>query len=241
MSHYVVFELRRLSRDPKFVVLTVLVPAMLYLMIAALGVSAMPGMDAGRASSMIGMACYAVLMVTVTNGVNVSLDRNIGWVAQLRATPLRAAQMAIGKMISGLLLSLFAVIVIFLIGGVLQDIQLSPVRWVAIGAIIWLGSVPFALLGLGLGCLTSQTTAGPTVMAVVVGMSAIGGLWVPVQLFPGTLQHISSALPTTRWAHLGQGIVLGNGAPVTDLAVLLAWAVGFGLLAALGFRRGALR
>ncbi|WP_030373416.1 ABC transporter permease [Streptomyces rimosus] len=235
--HYIFFELGRLRRDPKFVVLTVAVPAMLYLLISTTGhKAATGGADAGV---MAGMACYGVLMVTITNGVNVTLDRNIGWIAQLRTTPLRAPQILIGKAVSGLLLSLLSLLAIFLIGGLAQGVELSGTQWLEIGAIIWLGSLPFALLGMALGFLTSPTTGGPAVMACVIGMSALGGLWIPTRLFPDTLQHISKALPTSRWAHLSQALLDGGASPLSDLLVLGGWTLGFALLAGFAFRRDA--
>ncbi|MEU9111211.1 ABC transporter permease [Streptomyces sp. NPDC048483] len=240
--HYIFFELGRLRRDPRFVVLTVAVPALLYLMVSTAGNRASSGAAGGAdAGVMAGMACYGVLMVTITNGVNVALDRNIGWIAQLRTTPLRAPQVLIGKTVSGLLLSLLSLLAIFLIGGLAQGVELSATQWLEIGAITWLGSLPFALLGMALGFLTSPTTSGPAVMACVIGMSALGGLWIPTRLFPDTLQHISRALPTSRWAHLSQALLDGGASPLSDLLVLGGWTLGFALLAGFAFRRDTAR
>lgn len=239
--HYLRFELRRLRRDPKFVVLTVAMPALLYLMLSTIGGPGAPGAGyAPDAVVMAGMACHGVLMVTITNGVNIALDRNIGWVPQLRTTPLRATQIVIGKGVSGLLLSLLSLLAVFLIGGSAHGIQLSAAQWLEIGAITWLGSLPFALLGMALGFLVSPTTSGPAVMACVIGMSALGGLWVPSRLFPASLQHVSKALPTHHWVHLSQALLEGGASPLSelsDLAVLGGWTVGFALLAGFAFRR----
>lgn len=237
--HYLLFELRRLRRDPKFVVLTVAMPALLYLMFSTVGGGpGAPGAGyAPDAVVMTGMACHGVLMVTLTNGVNVALDRNIGWLAQLRTTPLRATQIVIGKGGSGLLLSLLSLFAVFLIGGQVHGIQLSGTQWLEIGAITWLGSLPFALLAMALGFLVSPTTSGPAVMACVIGMSALGGLWIPVRLFPDSLQQVSKALPTNHWIHLSQALLEGGASPLSDLAVLGGWTAGFALLAGFAFRR----
>ncbi|MFG2530305.1 ABC transporter permease [Streptomyces sp. NPDC048516] len=238
--HYLLFELRRLRRDPKFVVLTVAMPALLYLMFSTIGGGRRGAPGAGYAPDavvMAGMACHGVLMVTITNGVNVALDRNIGWVAQLRTTPLSAAQSVIGKGVSGLLLSLLSLLAVFLIGGPLHGIQLSATQWLEIGAITWLGSLPFALLGMALGFLVSPTTSGPAVMGCVIGMSALGGLWVPARLFPDSLRHVSTALPTNHWVHLSQALLEGGASPLSDLAVLGGWTAGFALLAGFALRR----
>ncbi|MEU6329864.1 ABC transporter permease [Streptomyces sp. NPDC047049] len=240
--HYLRFELRRLRRDPKFVVLTVAMPALLYLMLSTVGGGpGAPGAGyAPDAVVMAGMACHGVLMVTVTNGVNIALDRNIGWVAQLRTTPLRATQIVLGKGVSGLLLSLLSLLAVFLIGGLAHGIPLSAAQWLEAGAITWLGSLPFALLGVALGFLVSPTTSGPAVMACVIGMSALGGLWVPARLFPESLQRVSEVLPTNHWVHLSQALLEGGASPLpglADLAVLGGWTVGFALLAGFAFRR----
>lgn len=242
MLHYLSFELNRLRRDPKFVLLTLLIPSALYLMISTIHIPGpMTNANQTNASAMIGMACYSVLMVTVTNGINIALDRSIGWVSQLRTTPLRAWAVVVGKLSSGLLLSSVAVGLMFLIGAFVQDVRLSPGLWVTAGAIVWGGSFIFGLLGFGLGYLASPTSGGPLVMATVVGLSILGGLWVPMSFFPDTVQHIAKALPTYRWAHLSQGLVLHQSNLVPDLLIFGAWTVGFGLFAVAAYRRGALK
>jgi ABC-2 type transport system permease protein len=74
---YLRFELRRLVREPRLFVVTVLMPVLTYVVFTGVGdVSGEPA----------GVAAAAALLV----GVGVAAERSAGW-RQLRLTPLRPA------------------------------------------------------------------------------------------------------------------------------------------------------
>ncbi|MFF2143605.1 ABC transporter permease [Kitasatospora sp. NPDC058190] len=239
MKHYFLFELQRLKRDPRFLVLTLLLPVALYLLFGTVG-GQPPGPEADRAHtlSMIGMACYAALMVTVTNGGNIAADRALGWTGLLRTTPLGARGVVLAKMASGLVLCLPSIVLVYVVGSYTQHLDLGFGTWLSIGVLTWIGSLPFAVLALSLGYASSPQSAGPTVMSTVLGLSALGGLWIPVDQFPDALKDVAKVLPTNRWASISQNIALGGDFHPSDVVVLLAWTAGFVLLARLCYRRG---
>jgi len=108
-----------------------------------------------------------------------------------------------------------------------------------IAALLWLGSVPFTLLGLGNGYrLTGQTT-GVANMACNLGLAVLGGLWFPVTLFPGWLRTLSGYTPTYRFAQLGTSVAAGHAPALGALAVLTLWLPAFGSYAVLSYRRSA--
>jgi ABC-2 type transport system permease protein len=71
-------------------------------------------------------------------------------------------------------------------------------------------------------------------------MVMLGGAWVPSFLFPDWVQKITVAVPT-RWAIDGLDAMtwrgLGMDAAVTAMAAQLAFALVFGVLAILKFKR----
>lgn len=105
--------------------------------------------------------------------------------------------------------------------------------------LLWLGSIPFTLLGLGNGYrLTAQTT-GVANMVCNLGLSVVGGLWFPLTLFPGWLQSLSAYTPTYRFAQLGTSVADGNAPALGAVVVLTAWLLAFGSYAVVSYRRSA--
>lgn len=237
MTSYFVFELRRLSRDPRFLTLTVLIPLGMYLLLGSIG---QDGASAAhtRTLEMTGMATYAGLMVTITNGGNIAADRALGWTAQLRTTPIGALGITVAKMASGLVLAAPTSGLVLLVGGLTKHVHLSPGTWIAVVAVTWLGSIPFALLGLAVGYVSTPVSAGPMVMACTLGLAALGGLWVPLSLLPHTLQRVGEAVPSGSWADITGRIAVGAPFHVTDVLIVLAWSVVFAFGAAVAYRRG---
>jgi ABC-2 type transport system permease protein len=122
-------------------------------------------------------------------------------------------------------------------GGLVNGVRLDAWQWAAIALLLWLGSIPFTLLGLGNGYgLTSQTT-GVANMACNLGLSVIGGLWFPISLFPGWLRAVSDYTPTNRFAELGTSVTDGHAPALGAIVVLTAWLLAFGSYAVLAYRR----
>lgn len=239
MFPYLGFELRRLSRDPRFLLLTTLIPLAMYLFFGSFEAHTQ-GREAmrGRTLEMVGMACYAGLMVTITNGGNIAADRALGWISQLRTTPIGVRGITLAKMASGLVLALPTIGVIYLMGGLVQHVQMSPAAWFGAVAVTWIGSMPFALLGLALGYISTPVSAGPMVMASTLSLAALGGLWIPVSVLPDTLRHIANVLPTSGWSDISERIALGDTFEPRDLARLVGWSVAFVFAARFAYRKG---
>lgn len=114
-------------------------------------------------------------------------------------------------------------------------------QWVAVTVALWLGALPFTLLGMGNGYrLTAQTT-GVVNVGCNLGLAVVGGLWFPVALLPGWLRTISAYTPTNRFAELGRAMTEGTAPGAAALAVLAGWTALFGTCAAISYRRSAQR
>jgi len=239
MTRYFVFELRRLSRDPRFLVLTTLIPLGMYLLLGSIAAEGRsPEAVRSRTLEMTGMAAYAGLMVTITNGGNIAADRALGWISQLRTTPIGARGITLAKMASGLVLAAPTSGLVLLVGALTKNVHLTPQAWAGVVAVTWLGSVPFALLGLAVGYVSTPVSAGPMVMACTLGLAALGGLWIPLALLPRSLQHIARIVPSGGWSDISGRIALGESFHVWDLVSLLGWAVAFAFAASVAYRRG---
>ncbi|MGW5418881.1 ABC transporter permease [Streptomyces sp. NPDC003943] len=236
ITAYVRLEVRRTLRDTGFAISSLGVPVMMYLLFTNLG-----GQDSSgyKAYAMVGMAAYGALGAALSLGSGVAEDKSIGWLRQLRITPMTPRQVVTGRALTGTVVVLPAIVAVLLAGGLVNGVRLDAWQWAVVAVALWAGSLPFTLLGLGNGYRLSAATTGVVNVACNLGLSVVGGLWFPVELFPHWLATISSYTPTNRFSELGRAVTEGTMPGAATVAILAAWAVLFGGYAAVSYRRSA--
>ncbi|KPI14035.1 hypothetical protein OK006_3474 [Actinobacteria bacterium OK006] len=236
MLDYLRLEVRRTLRDAGFVIGGIAMPVMMYLLFTNLG----DGSDGGwKTGSMIGMAAYGAVGSALNTGGGVAEDRVIGWLRQLRVTPMTPREVVLGRTLTGSVTVLPAIAAVLAAVGLVNGVRLEVWQWAAVAVLLWLGSIPFTLLGLGNGYrLTAQTT-GVANMVCNLGLSVVGGLWFPLTLFPGWLRSLSGFTPTNRIAQLGTSVADGDAPALGAVVVLTAWLLAFGSYAVVSYRRAA--
>lgn len=240
MIAFLRFELRRVARDPRLFLFTVLMPVVSYVVFTGVGD------NRGQAEGvpvptmlLVGLAAYGAVIGVLSIGVGVSVERTQGWLRQLRLTPLPASRVVAVKAFLATLTSIPPVLGVGLAGYLEHGVSLPASRWVGMVLAMWLGTVPFALLGLALGYGVKPQIAQPVSFLLFFILSAIGGLLVPTVAFPGWLRDLAGFLPTNRYGELGWAAAAGRLPSLSGTAILLAWTSAFGLLAALAYRRSA--
>ncbi|MEU3895541.1 ABC transporter permease [Streptomyces sp. NPDC045251] len=234
MRDYLRLEVRRTLRDPGFVVGGVAMPVLMYLLFTNLGDG---GTGGWKTAAMVGMAAYGAVGSALNTGGGVAEDRAIGWLRQLRVTPMRPHQVVMGRTLTASVTVLPAIAAVLAAGGLLNGVRLAAWQWAALALLLWLGSLPFTLLGLGNGYrLTGQTT-GVVNMVANLGLAVLGGLWFPLALFPEWLRTVSAYTPANRFAELGTSVATGHAPPPGAILVLAVWLLAFGTYAVLSYRR----
>ncbi|MFF0482016.1 ABC transporter permease [Streptomyces sp. NPDC004435] len=233
---YARLEIRRTVRDQAFVISTLGVPVLMYLLFTNLG-----GQDglASRTAAMVGMAAYGALGAALSLGGGVAEDKATGWLRQLRVTPMSPRRVVAGRALTGAVVVLPAIAAVLSAGLLVNGVRMEPLQWAAVALALWLGSLPFALLGLGNGYRLTPQSTGAVNVACNLGLAVVGGLWFPVSLFPGWLAALSSWTPTHRFAEVGTALAEGHPPPAAALLVLAAWTAVFGTYAAVSYRRSA--
>jgi ABC-2 type transport system permease protein len=233
MLAYIRLETRRTLRDPGFVIGGIAMPVLMYLLFTNIGQND----GSWKAASMVGMAAYGAVGSALNTGSAVAEDRAVGWLRQLRVTPMTPREVVTGRTLTGTVLP--AILAVLAAGGLVNGVRLALWQWAATALLLWLGSLPFTLLGLGNGYRLTGPATGVTNMLCGLGLSVLGGLWFPVSLFPGWLRAVSAYTPTHRFAQLGAAVTEGRAPGTGAIIVLTAWLGLFGSYAVLSYRRGA--
>jgi ABC-2 type transport system permease protein len=241
MLAYLKFELRRMYREPRLLVLTIAMPVILFLALSpSITHQAKNPQDAKDtlAYLMVAWAAYGALIGTFSSGVGVSVERAAGWLRQLRITPLPPPMVVVVKAIACSLVAIPAVLVLSLIG-VAKGVDFGSGNLALLVLAMWLGSIPFALVGLAVGFVLPPNLAQPASFLVSFSLAFAGGIFIPVNSMPDTMQKIVRWTPSYRFNQNGVDILQQHHQSATGWAIIAGWAIVFGALAALAYRRSA--
>jgi ABC-2 type transport system permease protein len=72
---------------------------------------------------------------------------------------------------------------------------------------------------------------------VGVVLAALGGLWVPVEVFPETMRTIAYGMPSYWYAEMGRNVAAGGAPSGQAVLVLAGFTTAFAVLAVLVARR----
>ena len=237
-ARYTLVSTRTTYRNLRFLVLTVALPLLLFLLYANVyqGQTTDSGISV-TAYLMVSMASFGCIGAAINTGARVATERQVGWNRQLRLTALPPRSYLAAKAMVSMLVTLPALILVFIAGATVGNVELSAVQWLATGVGVWLGLIPFAVLGLVIGFAGTVDSVQPISMLTYLGLSILGGLWFPVELFPAFLQAVAKVMPSYWLADLGRSVLSGDGVPLDAVLVLLAWTGVLGVLGAFAYSR----
>jgi ABC-2 type transport system permease protein len=230
-------EVRRLLRNRRTVVLTLVFPIVLFLLFRSnKRLVAVQSTELTAATTMIGVAVYGAMLAATSGGAMVSIERALGWSRQLRVTPLRPAAYISVKIATAMLLGLFSVAVIYAAGWI-DGVAMSPSDWITTGILAWAASVVFAALGLLMGYLLPAENVMQVMGFVLAMLGVLGGLFWPVNSLPSAMQTIAPYMPTYGVAAIARFPLVGGAFDPAWLVNMLGWTMVFAGGAMLLFRR----
>lgn len=230
-------ECLRYFRAPGFLLPVTLFPTMFYLLF---GIVMNHNADANTARYLL--ASYGVFGVMSPGlfgfGVSLAMERENGLLTLKRALPMPPGAYLLGKMVMAMLAAAMVMLLLLALA-----VGFAHVRPDALQALVFIvtgmfGVLPFCALGMLVGTLVKGQGAPGVINLIYLPMSFLSGLWIPLPALPQALQHIAPIWPS---AHLQQlalsSLGLGQSPAWPHLLVLLAYGVGFFLLAARRLRR----
>lgn len=232
-------EIRRMVSDTRFLILILAMPVAMYLLFTNIFSSSPPGDHSNPyVQAMISMAAFGAIGSALTaTAPRIAQERTNGWLRQLRVMPVPAHQVVAAKVLAAMAWGLPAIVLVDVTAVLDHGVSLPAWQWLATGALLWIGTAPFAALGTFLGYLTDGESAFGVMYGIYLFLAALGGLWMPVSTLPSVLRHIASALPSNRFAELGWRTVAGSAPSPLGVAILVGWLAVFAGLAGLLYRR----
>ncbi|MFL6062989.1 MAG: ABC transporter permease [Marmoricola sp.] len=221
-------EFRRILRNRRTVIFTLVMPVLLYLIIGTNSDYVKERAGHGNVSAyiLISMAAYGAVLASTSGGAMVANERALGWSRQLRLTPLSPIAYIAVKSMVALLLGLLSVVAVNVAGILTNKAEMPTHIWIAGAVIAWVGSIVFGAFGLFMGYLLPSENVMQVLGPVLAGLAALGGLWFPIKDH-STLGHISSLTPIYGLAHLARWPLEGGHAHVVWVVNLVFWLAVF--------------
>jgi ABC-2 type transport system permease protein len=167
-----------------------------------------------------------LFLIALTGAVALIETRRLGLSRRMLATPTAPGTVIAGETLGRVLIAVIQAAVI-----ILGSALLFGVRWgqpIAVAAVVIL----FALVGAGAGILlgtlfrNEQQAVGISLL-LGLGLAALGGCMVPLEVFSPTMKHVAHITPHA-WGNDAFAKLVGHGASITgilpQLGVLAAYA-----------------
>jgi ABC-2 type transport system permease protein len=239
---YLALELRRVTRNRRTVVFTLVMPAVLFLLFGTGHHDQTDRVGAGNVTAyvLVSMAVYGAMLASTSAGATVSIERAAGWTRQLRLTPLQPPAYVAVKLVVAMILGGVAVAVAYLVGS-LSSATMPAAAWVETAALGWLCSLVFAAFGLFMGYLLPSENVMQVIGPVLGVLAFAGGLFVPIDQMGSTFATLAKFSPTYGVGEIARYPLTHDG----DLAVaavnVLVWTAVFVVGAATRYRRDTAR
>ncbi len=232
---YLRYELLRTVRNWRFLIFSLIFPLVLLLAVGGSNRHVQLDGISFPLYYMTGMAAWGSMGAVVASGARIAAERQAGWTRQLRITPLRTSSYFRAKVVAGYLMAVLSLAVLYVAGAAL-GVRLAVGGWILMTALILVGLVPFAVLGIALGHVLRPETLGPALGGITSLFALLGGAWGPL-LRGGALLDIAKALPSYWLVQAGRAGMDHRVWSVEGWIVLALWSLVLGRLAVLAYRR----
>jgi ABC-2 type transport system permease protein len=235
-------ELRRMLRNRRTVIFTLIMPAVFFLLFGTNADSRSEQVGGGNVTGyiLVSMAVYGAMLATTSGGAMVSIERAAGWSRQLRLTPLKPVAYIAVKLVLAMIIGLVSVAVAFTVGA-LSGAKLPVHAWIGCGLLAWVCALVFAAFGLFMGYLLPSENVMQILGPVLAVLSFAGGLFVPVDNLGHTFAVIAKFTPVYGVGEIARYPLVQDGNLWLAAVNVIAWTTIFSVGAMWRFRRDTAR
>lgn len=234
------YELERTVRNLRFMLFSLAFPVALLLIVGGANKNAENSFGTGVSFPlyyMVGMISWGSMMAVISGGARIAPERQLGWVRQLRLTPLRPGAYLTAKIVGGYLLAVLSMAVLSAAGVLVLGVRMPLDGWARMYLLVLVGLIPFAALGVWIGHVVPPDSIGPAMGGLTALFALIGGAWGPVTGSSGAMHTLSEWVPSYWLVQAGQSAVSGQWWPAKGWLVVGLWTVVAGGLAVRAYRR----
>lgn len=234
---YLRYEILRTFRSKRFIIFALVFPLVLYFVIAAPNRSLRDFAGTGLSAPvyyMTGLAAFGTMSAMLSSGTRIAGERASGWNRQLRITPLTPRMYFRTKVLSGYLMSLLTIVLLYA-AGLSLGVRLPATDWLRMTLLLLVGLVPFAAGGILLGHLLTVDSVAPAIGGITAVLALVSGTWFP--LGHGVVHDIAQYLPSYWLVQASRAAQSGRDWGAMGWVVIAAWAVVLTALAARAYAR----
>jgi len=221
-------ELMRLTRNRRYLIFTVALPVVFYLLVAKQVKDTAYGIPFG-AYYMVAMATFGAFSGALNgNAQRISQEKKEGWIRQLRLTPLPANAYVVSKVLVSMATTIPSIVIVLVLGRFYGNVHLPLWQWFAIAVTVWFASTIFAALAVAIGYRYNPDQVQPLSLVVYFIFAILGGLWFPLNGFLGKVGQLT---PTYDAVKIGSDVIGGVSVSVGLAIGLVVWLGIFTALA----------
>lgn len=181
-----------------------------------------------------GIAYFGLTFVMLFTAIQVSKDRTTALLLRLYASPMKAADYALGYTLPVCLLGLVQILICYAAASVIalmRDTALALPELLLSALLLLPSLLMFAGIGILFGSAVGEKAAPGLCSIIISAVGMIGGIWMDVDGIGGVLQQIAHCLPFYHGVTLGRLPFSGSlqSLPLHLLWTLLAAALFYAL------------
>ncbi|HLF43724.1 MAG TPA: ABC transporter permease [Acidimicrobiia bacterium] len=162
--------------------------------------------------------------------------REMGLLRRLSTTPVGSRRLVGAQLLLQVSVAFLAGLLALAVAGLVFEIPM-PGNIVGFVFSFFLAALSMLSVGLFIGAVAPSASSGQGIgMAVYFPMLFFAGVYFPRDVMPEGMRRVSDFTPAGATVQALQDTWMGLAAPGSSLLVMAAFALGFGLLAALFFR-----
>jgi len=224
---YVRYEVLRTFRNVRFFIFSLVFPVVLYVVVVGANKDVTDFAGTGLSFPlyyMVGMVSWGAMLAVTSGGARIALERSVGWVRQLRLTPLPVRIYFSTKVLAGYALAAVSMALLYGLG-IWFGVRLPMSSWTRMTLLILVGLVPFAALGVWFGHVLSVDALGPALGGIIALFALLGGAWGPIAGNSKLLDDLAQLLPSYWLVQAAHSAFTGQWWPLKGWVVIAVWTV----------------
>jgi ABC-2 type transport system permease protein len=237
---YARYEIVRTFRNGRFFVFSLGFPLLMYFLIAGPNKNEhnLGGDHTGIFAPlyyMVSLAAFGTMTAVLAGGARIAAERSVGWNRQLRLTPLSTRTYFRIKVLTGYLMAVVSIALLYL-SGVILGVRLPADKWLQMTGLILVALIPFAAIGILLGHVLTVDSMGPAMGGISALFAFLGGTWFPIT-GGGFFKVLAECLPSYWLVQAGRVGLGGSPWGGKGWLCIAIWTVAFTLLAMKAYQR----